>query len=166
LDEDAVISEEEIKPVKKRFHQLIREEFDPTKAVSRLEAINREAASCHNLFILLAAHSLIAPINAEPDDNFWEVLKGLDILKKERDVLDITDLPVDTLKKIGQGLLFQARIPQAGSMGVVKTPVLFVSSAIDAACRIADGMRKKRSELTIQDVQKRIQREIINKKMS
>jgi len=158
IDEAFEISDSDISPLRRELHQLVRTEFDPTKVVHRLEDMNTKAALDHELYILLSANSLLTPMTRGADSNFWEAIKNLELIVREHEMLDIPELPIDTLQKISHGLLFDIKIPQIGSLCVVKTPIIFVQSAIDAACRIADGMKKKKSELTTQEVQKRIQR--------
>jgi hypothetical protein len=51
-------------------------------------------------------------------------------------------------------------VPHVGQTVTITAPILFVRTALDAACRIAEGMRVKKPDLTTGMVERRINREI------
>ena len=161
LDEGKAVAEMDLEPLKQQLHDKVRDEFEPTRAVKRLEESNRQAARAQRLISLLAIHDLIMPVGYTEDDNFYTVLRNhLDRLIEERDQLLITDLSVRTLKAIEQDLLFDVSLPSVGERTTLTLPIHFVSAAVDLGCRLADAMKKRRSELTIGAVKGRIEREL------
>lgn len=161
LDEEAEVADVDLEPLRKEFHNKVRDEFEPTRAVKRLEEYNRQAGRAQRLVSLLAIHHLIPPIGYTEDDNFYTLVRShLDLLIEERDQILITDLPVETLRVIQQDLLFDLSLPSVGDKTTLTLPIPFVSAAVDLGCRIADAMKKKKSELTIGMVQARIEREL------
>lgn len=82
------------------------------------------------------------------------------ISESGRDQQTIPLLPVPILQKIAPDLLFSIRVPRLGDTMAWTAPIFVVSGAVDAAVRLADGMRVRRSELTVGAVRSRILREI------
>lgn len=57
-------------------------------------------------------------------------------------------------------LLFKCRLPSVGSTASLLVPRIFVRAAMDAASRLADSMKVRKSELYVDTVLARLQREI------
>ena len=160
LDEDAVLAEAELSGVKEQLHDLVRQEFDPTRAVPRLEKENRRAGHAQILLDLLVADRLLPPFDVSPVENFWTTINGLYKLVEDRDELLVPKLPVQVLQRL-QGLtLVEVPTPQVGETTDPVVPVKLVEAGLDAACRVADAMRRARGDLTIEAVKRRMQREI------
>lgn len=160
LDESAELTETDVTGLKQKLRDMVRHEFDPTRAVQRLERENERAAHAQIIMDLLAARSLLHPVGSTENDNFWTLVKDRDTLVAERERLMVTELPVTTLKKIRKELLFDFQVPHVGQTVTITAPILFVGTALDAACRIAEGMRAKKPDLTTGMVERRINREI------
>jgi hypothetical protein len=158
--EHARITDQELAEAKQTLETLLHEEYSPIAAVIRLEQQNLDAAAAQETLNLLSAHSLIKPIGSNETDNFYQVVNGLYQEFRERDQQTIPLLPLPVLKRISSDLLFSIRVPQLGDTMAWTAPIFVVSGAVDAAMRLADGMRVRRSELTVGAVQSRIQREI------
>ena len=161
LAEETRAADMDLEPLKQQLHAMVRDEFEPTRAVKRLEESNQQAAKAQYIMDLLAIRSLIKPIVYEESNNFNMVLRShLDVLIQERDQVLIADLPVETLRAIQQDLLFDVQLPTVGEKTALTLPIRFVSAAIDLGCRLADSMKRRGSEMTIGLVQGRIEREI------
>jgi hypothetical protein len=161
LDETRQLQREELSAIKNRLHNIVRDEFDPTRSVPRLEEDNQKAGQSQLIFDLLVMRSLLKPVDFSDDDNFWSFVKDrLDVLINEREKLLITSLPVDHLKKIQGELLFNLRLPQVGRTTTATLPITYVKAAVDAGCRLAERMHENRAKLTIGMVRSRIEREL------
>ncbi len=161
LNEAANLSEYNIDHLKKKLHDMVLQEFNPTRAVERLEKLNQCSATAQSIFNLIAARSLIRLFGSSENDNFWTIIKNLDELINERERLLIPNLPVEPLKLISKDLLFDIQLPQVAENTNPTIPIQLVSTAVDAACRIADAMKVKKTDLTVRMVDSRIEREIV-----
>lgn len=72
----------------------------------------------------------------------------------------VPDMPVSILAALRDELPCALDLPRAGEKTVLTLPIYAVASGVDAACRLADSMRKKKSDLTISMVQAKLDREI------
>jgi superfamily II DNA or RNA helicase len=160
LDEETVLDESAVVDAKRRLHELVRREFDPTRAVDRLQRDNRRAAHAQRLLDLLVINQLIPPFDVSVTENFWSTVSGLDNLIQQREVLLVPKLPVPALQRVRGKTLFDVPTPQVGEVTSPTVPILLISAGLDAVCRIADAMRVRRSNLTIDSVKRRLQREI------
>ena len=70
-------------------------------------------------------------------------------------------MPVEPLKLISKDLLFDIQLPHVAENTNLTVPIQLVSTAVDAACRIADAMKVKKTDLTVRMVDSRIEREIV-----
>ena len=161
LNESQELSEKQIEPLRKKLHNLVREEFDPTRAVARLERQNERSGRAQNIINLLSIRKLLPPPGYTEADNFWSTVKErLDPLLEERERLMVPDMPVSILAALRDELPCELDLPRAGEKTVLTLPIYAVASGVDAACRLADSMRKKKSDLTISMVQTKLDREI------
>lgn len=160
LDESAVIDPADLEALKEELRKIVRNEFDPMRAVGRIEKENLRAGIADAIWDLLVAQSLLKPIGSSDDDNFWATIKNIDDLLTQRDHLLIADLPVEILKTIQGELLADIPIPNVGDKTTVTVPIVFAKAGIDAGYRIADAMKEKKSELSLGMVQAKIDREL------
>ncbi|MCK4528111.1 hypothetical protein KAW18_12135 [candidate division WOR-3 bacterium] len=161
LDESADLSEYDINHLKQKLHDMTLQEFNPTRAVGRVEKLNQRTATAQSIFNLITAQSLIHPVSSSENDHFWTIIKELDELINERERLLISNLPVEPLQLISKDLLFDLQLPQVAENTSQTVPIQLVSTAVDAACRIADAMKVKKTDLTVRMVDLRIEREIV-----
>jgi hypothetical protein len=138
----------------------VRDEFDPTRKIEQLIQANQQAGRAHTILNLLIAYSLFSDINDTDQDNFWQNVGAKDQLVDSRDALMVPNIPTTPLSKIHKDILFDIHIPRAGDKTTPTLPTLLIKSAIDTACRVADGMKEKKSEVTIGKVKSRIKREV------
>jgi len=161
LNEAAELFETQLEPLRKKLHNLVRQEFDPTRAVTRLEKQNKRAGLAQNVMNLLTIRKLLPPPGHTDADNFWSTVKDrLDPLIEKRERLMVPDMPVNILTALRDELPYELDLPRVGEKTVLTLPIYAVAAGVDAACRLADSMRKKKSDLTISMVQARLDREI------
>jgi hypothetical protein len=160
--EHARITDQDLEQAQQTLDTLLHREYSPITAVKRLEQQNLDAAAAQETLNLLSAHALIKPIGTHETDNFHQVTNELYRLLEDRDQLTIPNLPVPVLQKIASDLLFSIRVPRLGDTMTWTAPIFVVTGAVDAAVRLADAMKTKRSELTVGAVRSRILREIGN----
>lgn len=110
---------------------------------------------------LLTFRKLLPPPGSTDADNFWTTLRErLDPLLAERERLLVPDMPVHLLADLCDELPYHLDLPRVGEKAVVTLPIYAVAAALDAGCRMADSMRKRKTDLTIAMVQARLDREI------
>lgn len=160
LDEEKKLVEADLSAARNRLHDMIRSEFDPTRSIDRLIRDNERAGMAHAILNLLVADSLFPNINSTEQDNFWGAVKNMDELIAAKDQLMVPNIPTHPLAKIKNHLLFDLYVPQTGDQTSPTLPIIIVESAVNTACRVADSLREKKSDLTIGKVKARIKREI------
>jgi len=160
IDESADLTQVDLSPLKKRLHHLVREEFDPTRAVKRLENFNFKAAVAQKLLNLICIKGLLLPIGATENDNFWTIAKSIEDHVNEKERLMAPKCPVNILSLIQHHLLADIKVPKTGEYVTITLPIHFVASALDEDYRVADAMKVKKSELSVGMVRSRIDRDI------
>ena len=163
LAENIPIDTFDLRPLQERLRDLVRREFDPTRAVKRIERINQQSAVAQEILDLLVARSLFDTISKSQAENFWTSVKYIEDLLQERDRLNVASIPVEYLQRIVSDLAIELRPPKMGQDTTITVPTFIVACAVDATCRLADGMKVKKSELTVGRVLDRIGREIERK---
>jgi SNF2 family DNA or RNA helicase len=160
LDEGRQPDEAELDRARQKLHQLMRDEFDPTRRIAELIEENQRAGMAHDVLNLLVADSVFPDINHTDQDNFWQAAKAMDALIAGRDQLLIPEMPSSPIANIQQHLLFDIQVPRVGDKTSPTLPISLVASAVDKACREADSLREKKSDLTISRVKTRIKKEL------
>jgi hypothetical protein len=56
--------------------------------------------------------------------------------------------------------LFDLNLPQVGEEGFVDAPQPLLQATFDAVCRLANGLKRRRADLSTEDVLARLAREI------
>ncbi|MFZ5766853.1 MAG: helicase-related protein [Thermodesulfobacteriota bacterium] len=164
IDDEAVLDDKDLVELKKQFRQMVREEFMPTRAVGNLERENLLAADAQALLDLVLVQGFLKMAKWTSHDNFWSAIKDLAGTVEEQKGLTVYNLAAAPLRNVAERLSFPVQIPQLGETAGMQVPQFLAESAIDAGCRIADSMRKRRSELTVGEVLSRLDREIANNK--
>ncbi|MBC2715671.1 MAG: hypothetical protein HF978_10205 [Desulfobacteraceae bacterium] len=158
LDEETVLDETALADLKKKLHEMIRNEFDPTRSIDRLIQDNEQAGNAQAVLSLLIADRLFPGFDETEQNNFWQSVNNMDQLIADRDQLMAPNIPTSPLGKIKKDLLFDIYVPQVGETTSPTLPILLVESAVDTACRAADGMKVKKADLTIGRVKTRLRR--------
>jgi hypothetical protein len=58
------------------------------------------------------------------------------------------------------GLLFDLDLPSVGDEGYVDAPQPLVQASLDAVCRLANGLKRRRADVSTAEVLSRLEREI------
>ncbi|MCF7668414.1 MAG: DEAD/DEAH box helicase family protein [Verrucomicrobia bacterium] len=160
LDEDRTLSDNELSEVHREFEKIKRNEFEATLSIDRLINENERAGKAHAALNLLVADSLFPVFNKNEQDNFRDDIRDKDKLIEERDDLIVSNLPTLELSKIRKYLLFDLSIPKTGDTTNLTLPISIIESAVNTACRLANSLEKKKSDLTIGKVKGRIRKEL------
>ncbi len=156
MDDAAVWDEAVAATLKRRLHDQVRDEFESTRGIERLIADNERAGQAQGLLSLIIADRLFPGFNETEQDNFWQTVKIKDERIAQRDRLIIPDMPTNLVSKVQKELLLDIPLPQVGEAVSPTLPIVLVQSAVDAACRIADGMKVKKTDLTIGKLKTRL----------
>jgi len=116
------------------------------------EAMNRDYARLHGLFIRSMACALLRHEVSVGEDNFWAAIKDIENNGKTIAV----SFPSAEFSGHENELLFPIQIN--GSTLHVPTNAIALQCATEYAKRTADSMKVKKSELRIEDVLRRIER--------
>jgi ERCC4-related helicase len=163
IDVSAELKESDLADAKKQLHLLVRDEFMPTRAVSSLENENRQAAVAQEILDLVIIQGLLKMVDGFALDNFWSTIRDIENTVQEERSITVYNLSAAPLRKIAEKLAFTLQVPRVGETATMKVPQLLAEASINAGCRLADSMRKKKSGLTVADVLNRLEREIDNK---
>lgn len=154
------ISEHELGRLRDQLSALVIREFEPYLAAERIERENRRVARAQELLNCLIVSELLR-VKAGSDLTgalFWQTLREVENLA-ERDRVLLAEMPLDILRTFQQHLAYDCRLPSLGDKAPVNVPRFAVRAAVDAAKRVAEAMKTKRSELTVGRVIGRLERE-------
>ena len=157
LNENGAPDEQALARAKETLHSLMRKEFDPTRRIDSLVEENKRAGSAHDALNLLVAGSVFSGIHFDDQDKFWPTVKTMDDLIAQRDQLVVPDIPSTMLLKIRKDLLFDIQVPKTGDKASPTLPIVLVESAVNKACREADSLKDRRSDVTVGKVKNRLQ---------
>jgi hypothetical protein len=161
LAEKESLTEAEVAPLREKLERMALEEFAPCLAAERIERENIRAARAQEMFNFLVIHDLLET-RARPAGEgalFWPVLREVGSLIEEREQILAGGLPAEVLRAIAGELLFDCQVPGAGGKANVLVPRVLARAAVDAASRLADSMKVRKSELRVDTVLARLQRE-------
>jgi hypothetical protein len=161
LPGDGVLSDEMIESARRKLRRLARDEFEATRKVELIERENVKAGRAQLAFTFLLADGLVrlGKNNTTDEDNFWAIARNIEDLLMQEKELNILDLPADPLREIKDHLLFSLKIPSVGSKATILASNIMLHSAYDAACRQADSMKVRKSELGVDTVINRLERQ-------
>jgi ERCC4-related helicase len=161
LDEARVLEDRDVADAAAELRSLAAREFILPQASEGLQRRNVSAGRAQEILsLILAEYLLRRRLNVDGDGTlFWQQVKELDDLYADGEGERASGLRADWLRTVSENdPLFTITVPQVGDEGSVDAPAVLVRSAIDAACRVADGMREKRSDLTTEAVLRQLQR--------
>ncbi|AEG13744.1 helicase domain-containing protein [Desulfofundulus kuznetsovii DSM 6115] len=161
LAEEESLTEAEVAPLREKLELLAREEFAPCLAAERIERENIRAARAQEMFNFLVIRDLLET-RARPAGEgalFWPVLREVASLIEEREQILAGGLPAEALRAVVGELLFDCQVPGAGGKANVLVPRVLARAAVDAASRLADSMKVRKSELRVDTVLARLKRE-------
>jgi hypothetical protein len=132
-----------------------------SQAVPRIEAMNDRAGRAQLQLDYLVGYGLLQSRQqtgvAEP--LFRREMQALEELCQGRDSVRVRRLPTEFAQRLC-GLLFDLDLPQVGEEGFVDAPQPLLQASLDAVYRMANGLKRKRAELSTAEVLARLTREI------
>ena len=137
-----------------------KQQFRSAIAVPQIEQINDSAGRSQLLLNLLVARDLVCAREKleDGDQPFWRLAGNLEEICRDRDTIRVR-IPLEQARKLSD-LLFGIILPQTGDKACLDAPRTLLLSALEAACRLANGMKVKRAELTTSKFLERLDREI------
>ncbi|MFZ5897786.1 MAG: helicase-related protein [Bacillota bacterium] len=161
LAEGETLAEAEIEPLRSELERMAREEFGPCMAAERIQRENVRAALAQEMLNFLVIRSLLSePARfAAEGALLGSVLREVESLFDDRDIITLPDLPADYLRAVKDDLLFECRVPTIGDKATVKVSRILGRTSVDAARRLIDSMKKHKSKPGINQVLLRLQRE-------
>jgi helicase-like protein/SNF2 domain-containing protein len=161
LDVSRSLSEAEVEPLRQRLSARARQEFAITQAVPWIEALNERAGHSQLLLGYLVAHGLLQSRlqTGAAEALFWREMQALEAICQGRDSLRVRHIPT-TLGRRLAGLLFDLDLPSIGGEGYIDAPQPLLHAFIEAVCRVANGLKRRRADLATAEVISRLEREI------
>ncbi|WP_338824033.1 RNA polymerase-associated protein RapA [Moorella humiferrea] len=162
LAEGETLGMEEVEPLREKLTKIAREEFEHYRAAERIERLNIRAARAQEMLDLLVIADLLQ-VKAGQDRE--GVLLSTALREVESQCANseklIIVVPAEPLRSVADDLLFDCRITPVGDTTSFLAPRLLIRAAIDAASRLAGGMKR---DLQVADMLSRLRREVENKR--
>lgn len=127
------------------------------------ERRNIRAGNANEVFILMIASSLLKYYTPDCGDSFHKAALSIETLSGARERCDIPGIDIAFLSQIESEIAYKCNIPQTGTKTLLKVPSLMAFTAINAAYRIANGIKEKKSDITREKVIARINTRIKNR---
>jgi hypothetical protein len=161
LDTSGRLDEPELEMLRQRLSVMAREELAIRQAVPRIEAHNERAAQAQRLLDYLVARGLLQSRlrTGSAEALFWREVQALESIAQGRESLRVRHIPTALGRRLA-GLLFDLDLPSVGDEGYVDAPSPLVQASLDAMCRLANGLKRRRADLTTAEVLSRLEREI------
>jgi superfamily II DNA or RNA helicase len=162
LHEGVQLTDIDIEPLRQALTTQVREAYQTTLAGPRIEALNETAGHSQAMLDYLVIRGIILSRQrtrgAEP--LFWREIAALEDIMREPDcVLRVRRIPSAQADRLSH-LLFDMTRPTTGDESYLDAPRPLLVAAMEAACRLANGMRVKKSELATDDFLTRLHRVI------
>jgi hypothetical protein len=140
---------------------MARQEFALTHAMPRIEALNEGAGRSQLLLAYLVAREILQSSlqTGSAETLFWREIQALEAIVQGCESIRVRHIPT-TLGQRLLGLLFDLDLPSVGDEGYVDAPKLLLQASIEAVCRVANGLKRRRADLSTADVLTRLEREV------
>jgi Helicase conserved C-terminal domain len=157
----ARLCEDDVEPLRQHLSAIARQEFAMTQAVPRIEALNERAGHSQRLLDYLVASGLLQSRLQTGSDEalFGREVQALEAICQGRDSLRVRHIPPALGRRLS-GVLFDLDLPSMGDEGFVDAPQPLIQASLDAMCRLANGLKRRRADLATADVISRVEREI------
>ncbi len=164
LVETESLTDAEIEPFRVKLERIAQEEFQPYLVANRIERENIRTAQAQEMLSYLAIRELLEVRARSAGDGalFWPVLREVDTLFRDREQILVSELPAAALRPVVGELLFNCQVPNVGDKANMLVPRILAKAAMNAASRLADSMKERRSEMRVEKVLARLQREVEN----
>jgi hypothetical protein len=161
LDVAARLGEDDVEPLRQRLSAIAPQEFAITQAVPRIEALNERAGHSQRLRSYLGARGLLQSRmqTGSAEALLWREVQALEAICQGRDRLRVRHIP-PALGLLLSGVLFDLDLPSMGDEGFVDAPQPLIQASLDAMCRLANGLKRRRADLATAEVISRLERDI------
>jgi len=157
IAEDGCVPDQELARLESRLRRMAREEFKVMRAAERIERDNVRAGRAQIAFAYLLARALLQSAARDTErGDFAAVARGLEEELHTDSAMSISGLSAKELRSIRSELLFELTVPSIGPKATVFASSTMLRSAFDAACRTADAAKRRWSELSVDDVIRRL----------
>ncbi|MCL6638541.1 MAG: helicase [Firmicutes bacterium] len=160
--ETVSLTEAEVSPLREQLGRMARDELEPFLAAERIERANIRAAHTQEMLNYLVARGLLEsnPRFTANGALYGPVLREVESLYEDRERVNLRDLPADLLRPVQGDLLFECQVPSVGDKAQLSVPFILAQTAVNAVNRLVDSMKVRKSELRVDTVTARLQREI------
>lgn len=160
--ETVFLTEAEVSPLREQLGRMARYEMEPFLAAERIERANVRAAHAHEMLNYLVARGLLELRARFAGEGalYMPVLREVESLYDDRERVSLPGLPADLLRPVQDDLLFECQALSVGDKAQLYVPYILAQTALNAASRLVDSMKIKKSELRLDTVLTRLQREI------
>jgi len=140
---------------------VARQEFAMTQAVPRIEAVNERAGRSQLQLGYLVGYGVLQSRQQTGDAEmlFWREVQALEGILQGRDSVRVRRIPTAFVQRLAR-LLFDLDLPHVGEEAFVDAPQPLLQASLDAVYRVANGLKRKRAELSTAEVLARLTREI------
>jgi superfamily II DNA or RNA helicase len=162
IHEDARLTDTDIKPLHHALAARVREEYQTTLAVPRLEVLNEAAGRSQTMLDYLVIRGIILSRQRTGGSEplFWREIAALEDLLQEPDrVLRVRRIPSAQAQRLSH-LLFDITVPNTGDESHLDAPRPLLVASLEAAHRLASGMKVRRAELSTDELLARLNRVI------
>ena len=161
LDPAGSLNEPELEPLRQRLRDMARRECAMAEAVPQIEAVNERAGRAQLQLDYLVGYGLLQcrQQTGVAESLFRREMQAIEEICQGRDSVRVRRLPTAFAQRLS-GLLFDPDLPQVGEEGFVDVPQPLLQAALDAVYRVANGLKRKRAELSTAEVLARLSRVI------
>lgn len=161
IHEEAMLTDEDVAAPLQSLRKRFEEDLKVHRVMPQIERENERAARSQVLlnFLIIRGLMMDRKMLGKGQALFWREIESIEEDYKDRESMRIRHIPSSIAGKLS-GLLLDVSITHAGEDTYVDTPQVFLKAAVEAACREADAMRRKKSDLLTDEVLSRIERMI------
>jgi hypothetical protein len=148
LHEGVRLTDTDIESLRQALATQVREAYQTTLAVPRIEVLNEDAGHSQVMLAYLVIRGIIVSRQRTKgaDPLFWREIAALEDLMREPDcVLSVHRIPSAQAHNLAH-LLFDMTIPTIGDESRLDAPRPLFVAALEAAHRLANGMKVKKSD--------------------
>ena len=162
LREAGQLTDADVEPVHRALAAMAQKEYHTTLMVPRIEAVNEDAGRSQERldYLIIRGIVLSRQRTGGAESLFWREITALEEIFQEKDlVIQVRRIPSMQARALS-GLLFDVTIPTIGEESSVGASHPLLMAALEAAQRLANGMKVKRAELSTDDFLARLSRVI------
>ncbi len=159
LDEAPPVTDDHVREAREELQALAREDLHVHLRFPSLEQKSREAAGTQKVVNFLIARWLLGQRKSAEQDKllFWKEMEGIEAECRKQASLRIRGVPMRLARKLENSMV-DVHLPASGDTTYMDVTGPFIRVALEALCREADAMKKKKSELTTDEVLARLER--------